>query len=139
MNKGNLIVKRSSLPRAGKGLFTKKAIAKGSLIIEYKGRMTTWKAVQESDIFNGYVFYINRNQVVDAMRTKAALARYANDAKGSSKVKGLRNNAVYSVKKGKVFIQASRNIPAGAEILVDYGREYWATIRHNIKLEKSKS
>ena len=138
MNKGNLIVKRSGLPRAGKGLFTKKAIAKGSLIIEYKGRMTTWKAVQESDIFNGYVFYINRNQVVDAMRTKTALARYANDAKGSSKVKGLRNNAVYSVKKGKVFIQASRNIPAGAEILVDYGREYWATIRHNIKLEKSK-
>lgn len=139
MTTRHLIVKRSTIPGAGKGLFTRKAIPKASLVVEYKGNITTWKAVQESESFNGYVFYINRNHVVDALRTKKALGRYANDAKGISKVKGIRNNAVYAVRKAKVYIQAIRDIPAGAEILVDYGKEYWAVIRHNRRLDKSKN
>jgi len=138
MNTAHLMIRRSTLPGAGKGLFTKKAIAKGTLIVEYKGNITTWKAVQENEAFNGYVFYISRNLVVDARRTKKALGRYANDAKGLNKLKGLRNNAVYTVKRGKVFIQAVRNIPARAEILVDYGKEYWAIIRYNKRLEAQK-
>ena len=138
MSTAHLLIRRSTIPGAGKGLFTKKAIAKGTLIVEYKGNITTWKAVQESDVFNGYVFYISRNQVVDARRTKKALGRYANDARGLNRIKGVRNNAVYTVKQGKVFIQATRNIPAGAEILVDYGREYWAIVRHNKRLDMQK-
>jgi len=138
MNTAHLLIRRSIIPGAGKGLFTKKAIAKGILIVEYKGNITTWKAVQKSDVFNGYVFYISRNQVVDARRTKKALGRYANDARGLNRIKGIRNNAVYTVKQGKVFIQATRNIPAGAEILVDYGREYWAIVRHNKRLDMHK-
>jgi hypothetical protein len=34
-----LIVKKSSLPGSGKGLFTKKLIPKGTRIVEYKGRI----------------------------------------------------------------------------------------------------
>jgi SET domain-containing protein len=138
MSTAHLMVRRSTIPGAGKGLFTKRAIVKGTLIVEYKGNITTWKAVQASELFNGYVFYINRNQVVDARRTKKALGRYANDAKGLNKIKGLRNNAVYTVKHGKVFIQATRNIPAGSEILVDYGKEYWTTVRYNKRLDARK-
>jgi hypothetical protein len=35
-----------------------------------------------------------------------------------------------------VYIDATRDIPAGAEILVDYGKEYWDVIRYNQKISK---
>jgi SET domain-containing protein len=53
------------------------------------------------------------------------LGRYANDAAGMGRVKGLRNNAHYKIAKGRAFILASRNIKAGSEILVAYGKAYW--------------
>ncbi len=133
-----LTIRRSTIPGAGKGLFTKTLIAKGALIIEYKGKITTWKAVQESETFNGYVFYINRNHVVDASKTSKEYGRYANDAKGLTKIKGLRNNATYAVRRNKVYIQAKRDIPPNAEILVDYGKEYWPAVRYNLRLDARK-
>ena len=41
----DVIVKKSKLPGAGKGLFAKKFIPKGTRIVEYKGRIKTWKEV----------------------------------------------------------------------------------------------
>ena len=52
-----LHIKRSKLPGAGKGLFTRQPIKKGTVIIEYTGALTTWKKIENSDTFNGYVFY----------------------------------------------------------------------------------
>ena len=42
-----LITKKSTIPGAGKGLFTRDAISKGDFIIEYKGEITTWKKIQD--------------------------------------------------------------------------------------------
>ena len=128
----------SQLPNAGLGLFTRQAILKNTIIVEYKGRVSAWKEVKEGKDFNGYVFYITRNTVIDAKRTTSAFARYANDAQGLSKVKGIVNNAVYDVKGKKAFIKASKNIPAGGEIFVAYGKEYWDTVKENIKIEKEE-
>jgi hypothetical protein len=36
----------------------------------------------------------------------------------------------------KVYIDANRNICAGTEILVEYGKEYWDVIRYNQKISK---
>lgn len=130
----NLFIKRSGIPKAGKGLFTKKCIAKGTRIIEYKGRITTWKKVLESKVFNGYVFYINRNYVIDAKDNLKALGRYVNDAKGLSKIEGVVNNSKYVKIDGRVFIEATRNIPAEGEIFVSYKKEYWDVIKYNREL-----
>jgi SET domain-containing protein len=132
-----LIVKRSTLPGAGKGLFTKTFIAGGSFVIEYKGRLTTWKDVMAGKNFNGYVYYINRNHVVDAKGCKECIARYANDAKGITKVKGLSNNCSYTVINNKVFIKAIKNIQPGEELLVSYGKEYWDVVQYNNKLSSA--
>ncbi|MBN9296037.1 MAG: SET domain-containing protein-lysine N-methyltransferase [Filimonas sp.] len=129
-----LLVKTSTLPGAGKGLFTSKDIAKGDRIVEYKGKITSWKEAAHED--NGYIFYATRNHVIDARHFPKHLARYANDARGIGRVKGKINNAEYVKKEGKVFIEATKNIPAGSEIFVSYGPEYWQAIRHNIRLEK---
>ena len=132
-----LVVKRSGLAGAGKGLFTKVFIPKGALIVEYKGTITTWKEVDHTDGENGYIYYAKRTHVIDARPHPDALARYANDARGLKRIKGMVNNAEYTEEGIKVFIKASKNIPSGSEILVDYGKEYWDAIRHNLKLEQS--
>ncbi|HRE52064.1 MAG TPA: SET domain-containing protein [Flavitalea sp.] len=134
-----LVVKRSSIPGSGKGLFSKKPIPKGTRIVEYKGKVSTWKEADHRDGSNGYIYYIKRNRVIDALPYKSALGRYANDARGIKKVKGLTNNSAYVEDNGRVYIESKKDIPANGEILVGYGKEYWDVIRHNTPIwEKEK-
>jgi SET domain-containing protein len=125
-----LEVKESNIPGAGKGLFTTTFIPKGTRIVEYKGRIRTWKEV-ENDDSNYYIFYVNENHVIDGGRTKTSLARYINDAKGLKKIKGLNNNAEFVIDGLRAFVDAKKDIPAGSEIFVGYGKEYWDIIRKN--------
>jgi SET domain-containing protein len=133
-----LKVKTSQLPNAGMGLYTTKPIPKGTRIVEYKGRRSKWKDVADEDGRNGYIFYINRNHVINALPTKKALARYANDARGFVRIKGLLNNADYVVDGLKAYIESKTDIAAGEEIFVDYGKDYWKVIRENMKLWKAE-
>jgi uncharacterized protein len=126
-----LLIKRSTLKGAGKGLFTRKPIEKGSKIVEYTGKITTWKEVNDRNGLNGYIYYVNRKHVIDAWARKSALARYANDARGMIKTTGIRNNSTYETEGLRVFIVAAQNISAGSEILVAYGKEYWDIIKEN--------
>jgi SET domain-containing protein len=133
-----LEVKESTIPNSGKGLFTTEFIPKGTRIVEYKGRITTWKEVK-NDSGNGYIYTINNNHVIDAQKTLKALARYANDARGLIKVKGITNNCTYVNDGLKAYIESVKDIPAGAEIFVDYGKEYWEVVRENLKRDKQKN
>jgi uncharacterized protein len=133
-----LFVKKSTIPNSGKGLFTKKFIPKGTRIVEYKGKISTWKDVKDEDGKNGYIFYVNRNHVINALPTTKPLARYANDARGLVKIKGLTNNCDYVTDGLKAYIESKKDIPAGSEIFVDYGKDYWKVIRENIKLWKQE-
>ncbi len=133
----HLFVKKSSLPGAGKGLFTKVLIPKGTRIVEYKGKIVTWKEVENvADDRNGYVFFFNNKYCIDAWKTTKGVAHYANDAMGITRIPGVRNNSEYVTEKKRCYIEASRDIPAGSEILVGYGAEYWQSIRYNIRLEQ---
>lgn len=129
-----LFIKKSTIPNAGNGLFTKEPILKGARIIEYKGKVTTWKEVKNEDN-NPYIFYITNQHVINAQKSLKMLARYANDARGITKIKGINNNSEFTVVKKQAFITAKKNIPAGGEILLGYGKEYWDVIRENIKLD----
>lgn len=134
-----MYVKTSTLPGAGKGLFTKKLIPKGTRIVEYKGRTRTWKEVRQDEEESPYIYYVKRNFVIDALNDKKAMARYANDARGLQRVKDINNNAEYVEDGVRVFIEAAKDIPAGGEIFVSYGPEYWQVIRHNMRIdEKAK-
>ena len=133
-----LVIKRSCIPGAGKGLYTKILIPKGTRITEYKGKNTTWKDVVHDEGRNGYIYYVKRSHVIDASGNKKMLARYANDAQGLIKIKGIRNNSEYVVEGLRVFIHAKKNIPAGSEILVAYGNEYWSVIRYNKRLKEKE-
>lgn len=136
----NLEVKKSGIPKAGKGLFTKRDIKKGEYIVEYLGEIITEKECNlraEKDEY-GYIFFISKKNCIDAFHNPEALARYANDAKGLTKVKGLNNNSSYDIHKNRGWIKAEKNIKAGSEILVSYGKDYWKDIRYNLKLDAEK-
>lgn len=136
IDKKYLVVKRSRLAGAGKGLFIKVFISRGTRIAEYRGRIITWK---DFDADNPYIYSVNRKHVIDARPYKKSVARYANDARGIYSLPGLRNNAKYIEDGLKVFIEATKNIQAGEEILVAYGKDYWDAIRFNIKRANKKS
>jgi uncharacterized protein len=133
-----LVVKKSQLPKSGKGLYTKEEIKKGEFIVEYKGEIITDKEATrraaEDDCY-GYMFFINKNHCIDAYHTPQHLARYANDAKGLARVEGFKNNAEYEIVGKKCFIKATKNIKSGEEIFVSYGKEYWKVIKENIEIE----
>lgn len=136
-----LIVKISQLPNSGKGLFTTTPIKKGAKIIEYKGEIIDWKEYEKrvDRDEDGYLFFINKNRCIDAFNTPQYKARYANDAAGLGRVKGLKNNSVYEIEDDKCFIVATRDISAGEEIFVSYSKEYWDSIRYNIKIGRHKT
>ncbi|WP_317898883.1 SET domain-containing protein [Aurantibacillus circumpalustris] len=131
----SLKVKKSQLPNAGKGLFTEKPIKKGAKIIEYKGEIIDWKEYEKRVIDNkdGYLFFINKKRCIDAFSTPQHKARFANDAAGIGRMKGLKNNSDYEIFDDKCYIVSRRNIEAGEEIFVNYTKEYWDCVRYNIK------
>ena len=128
--KKQLWVKHSRLPGSGMGLFTKIVIPKGAAIVEYRGRISAWKELKNLPE-NGYLLYVNHRHVINALSYKKALARYANDARGLVRIRGIINNSEYITEGLKVYIKAMRDIRAGEEILVGSGKEYWDTVRKN--------
>ena len=130
-----LKVKKSTLPAAGKGLFTLNDVKKGEIVCEYEGERITWaEAIVRNDKNKGgYVYYINKNNCIDAYHYLDTFGRYANDAAGVGRISGFRNNSTYEVIKNRVFIRATRNIPANSEIFVSYGRSYWNIMKGELQ------
>lgn len=143
-----LVVRKSRIPNAGKGLFTTSPIRKGDVIVEYQGEKLTWdqccKRNKKHPDQAPYLFFISKNNCVDAEHTPEALARYANDAEGYVQIKGKKNNSEYRVIKSKPYIVATAPIKANGEILVSYGGDYWdamkeeATKKAKLKLKLKK-
>ncbi|REJ80151.1 MAG: SET domain-containing protein [Bacteroidetes bacterium] len=133
----HLYLKKSQLPGAGLGLFTKIDIEKGTRITEYKGRLVEWKDVKHEDGYNAYIFRLNRSLAINALPYKKSFGRYANDARGMKRIKGFRNNADYIVEGKKCYLDAIRPIKKGEEIFVEYGGNFWKLIR-KIRLKQIK-
>ena len=62
-----LIIKKSRIPNAGKGLFTTSVIRKGDLIVEYKGEKMSWAKCMKrygKDINDArYLFFVSSNSM----------------------------------------------------------------------------
>jgi hypothetical protein len=130
-----LRIKKSKLPKAGKGLFTQIDIPKGKRVAEYKGKLRLWKEIKHLDGYNGYLMYITRNAVIDAQPYLKTFGRYANDANGLGKSPGLKNNCEYVSEGTKCYITSLRSIKKSEEILVGYGKDFWA-LQRKIRAKK---
>ncbi|MCU0417287.1 MAG: SET domain-containing protein [Cytophagaceae bacterium] len=117
-----LKVAKSTVPFAGLGLFTLKPIKKGDIALFYEGEKLTVKEYNkryEKEGFGEYGMTLGARHVIDARKTSSGLGRYVCDYTGS----GQKANVKYYDNKGKIEITAKRNIEAGEELMVSYGKE----------------
>jgi hypothetical protein len=122
-----LYVADSSLPKAGKGLYTAIRIYAGEIVAVFEGELLSDDEANLRRKANkdGYFIQLLNGQILDSMHTNC-FAKYANDAAGSPMLK-VRNNAVIALnEQQQICIVATRNIRAGEEVYVSYGKAYWA-------------
>lgn len=132
-------VRASSVPNSGKGLFAEQDIKKGEPIAMIVGPVYNAEELTK----------IKRDEYIleDVCGTRfidvEGPARYANDARGLTRIPGLNNNSAFlAYEDGTLWLESTKNIKAGEEIFVAYGKQYWKEIKarwdaKNAKLNKS--
>ena len=82
--------------------------------------------IEQNETYNSIARILAGKDINDSLNFKEIIktAEYKNHQK---KIKNIwRNfNTQYEVIKGKPYIVATRNIKAGSEIFVSYGKDYW--------------
>lgn len=109
------VVKKSKI--AGKGAFATRDITKGERIVEYLGERVTHAVADAryddnaADAHHTFLFNVNRSVVIDAY-VDGNDARFINHS--------CDPNCESEIERGRVFIDAIRNIRKGDELLYDY-------------------
>jgi SET domain-containing protein len=105
------VIKRAA---TGLGLFATESIPARKRIIEYVGTLVSNEEVERSR--GKYFFGVNTRWSIDG-RARSNTARYINHA--------CRPNAEAFVSGHRVWVWSKREIKAGEEITINYGREYF--------------
>lgn len=117
-----LEVRASRIPNAGLGLFATRDFAAGSVLCAYTGeqleRAAAWRLPDKT-----YLMKLGEGRYVDARRSPGVLARYMNDCRG--RLGGFNVVLDKRPHEGCALVVALRDIAAGEELFVDYGRLYW--------------
>ena len=123
-----LLVKTSTIPGAGYGLFANQRFKKGERITTYTGEIIDEATKQQRYPRNDgeYVMYVKHNMYIDAVDPeKSSVARYINSSGG-----GYNNSKIsphYMYNNHNMNIIATRNIAPGEEIFMPYGSSYHMT------------
>jgi uncharacterized protein len=102
----------------GKGVYAAVNIARGTLIIEYKGQRIDWETALErhphdpAQPNHTFYFSLDTGDVIDA-NVRGNSARWINHS--------CAPNCEAREQDGRVFIHARRNLKAGEELFYDYG------------------
>ena len=101
-------------PVHGQGVYTTRPIPKRAFIIEYTGRRILWSSVpEESDDLRTYYFGLDDGKRVIDPTVGGNEARWINHSCDPN-CEAIEDN------RGRVFIEALRNIRAGEELSYDY-------------------
>lgn len=106
-----MIVKRSRVH--GRGVFAAKRIREDERIIEYTGRHILWARIpKELDDFRTYFFSIGDGKWVIDPSVGGNEAQWINHS--------CDPNCIIRERKGRIFVDALRNIRRGEELSYDY-------------------
>lgn len=148
VQKGNVVVKASKVaPNAGKGLFAKKRITKGSLICTYAGKLVDSADCKYLDPTYMVNFELGKGFKLDGDGQDGDIGHYANSLTPQQALEASFNAKIDLHKKrswvvpgssfqmrGRFDLVAKRNIKAHEEIILDYGKGYWLTMNNWITL-----
>jgi len=116
----NFQVKKSTIKKAGKGLFAIVTIEPGDTIGEYTGKILSDKQVEyEPYASSDYLLWVCKDHYILGEGTLSNYTRFINH-----KVKG-NGRIVSSTRWKKARIEATKTISPGQEIFYDYGDYYW--------------
>jgi SET domain-containing protein len=116
----------------GKGVFAVAPIAKGEIIIEYKGEVISWPEAlrrhphDPNDPNHTFYFELESGDAIDAKYGGNA-ARWINHA--------CKPNCEADEINGRVFIKALKDIKPGKELFYDYGLNIDAKYTKKLKKE----
>ncbi len=102
----------------GKGVYAIRPIKAGDRVLEYKGRIITWRQAQDihphdpSQPNHTFYFHLDDGHVIDAKQDGNS-ARWINHACDPNLEAGQDGN--------RVFLKALRDIDIGEELFYDYG------------------
>lgn len=102
----------------GRGVFATTEITRGTTIVEYKGKRSSWDDAMErpdsdpDDSAHTFLFEIDDGRVIDA-RVRGNAARWINHSCQP-------NCVTHETEDGRVFIEAKRKIREGDELTYDY-------------------
>ena len=122
-------VRRSGIH--GKGMFAVAPLHEGETIMEYTGKIITWKEAQRrhphdpNDPNHTFYFHIDDKRVIDG-KENGNSAKWINHACGP--------NCEADEVDGRVFVKALRDIVPGEELNYDYGLVLEG--RHTPKVKK---
>ena len=119
-------VRKSQIPNAGLGLFTRRPIEKKQTIIPYGGYEVTpsdYTRRRKNAADSRYVVRRSNHTFVDAEdSSRSNAARYVNELKPRQRAGDQRSNnaKITEDKSGKLELEATKDIAPKKEILVDY-------------------
>lgn len=158
-----LLLKKSNIPNAGKGLYTNEFIEKDKIILEYKGHISNNEELTSDEIDvavdvgcgvsivgSSLAAYINDNIVYQKIYKNQIEQVYSEEYISNWEEVFPRWDFSYNcefliIGKGeyaKVYIKTIRDIQAGEELFISYGPRYWLcrlqTDKNNKKLLSEK-
>lgn len=117
-----LEIRESTIPKAGKGLFTKTPFKKGTILGHYTGdKLNRKQFFKLKD--TSYVWEIHRDLFIDAKNRPEVLLRFVNGACTPEQKKMI--NCEAEIYNNKMWYIVNRDIPEKTELIVDYGNIYF--------------
>lgn len=127
-----LYVEPSQIKNAGNGLYTAMDIEQGEIISKFVGEVISdEESKKRADLGDDdYFMMLPTGETLDCKRTEC-FAKFANDAEGIPS--GFKNNAIITMDDyDNVVLAADRDIRAGEEIFVGYGKRYWQRNKYRV-------
>lgn len=119
----DFIVKPSSVPNIGMGLFTKQTLYKGDTVGYYMGKIITDEQAESNKYVDSkYLLWICKDWWIYGEGRESNYTRYINH---SSKPNA---ELVTSVRWKTARFKVLKTIPEGSEIFFDYGKDYWDNV-----------
>ena len=127
-----LIVKTSTIPNAGMGLFAKKDFNEGDIIGYFKGDIYTDEELYKCDVTPDKYYFVGLDNGLNINCYRSNdLVKYCNDANGLTKGIYVNNGEIVVSRTHKsAYVKAITKIPAGSEIFIDYGEDYWDSVKN---------